>query len=80
MSIEAIKQAFETLVGSVIRVTNEIVELFSEIEKYAEEAQEVADQRAEERKRWGHPPNRQIEAYSQPVRKIRPHARSFGKR
>ena len=80
MSIEAIKQAFETLAGSVIRVTDEIVEPFSEIEKYAEEAQEVADQRAEERKRWGRPPNRQIEAYSQPVRKIRPQARSFGKR
>ena len=40
------------------------------------DAQEALDKRAAERKRWGHPPKVLYANYSQPMRKIRPSARS----
>lgn len=41
-----------------------------------EEAQIIIEKRAAERKRWGHPPKVLYANYSQPMRKIRPSARS----
>lgn len=46
----------------------------------ASETQEAIDRRKEERECWGYPPTKLIVAYKEPIKRIRPCARSFGKR
>lgn len=55
-------------------------EALPDLVETAIEAQARAAERAAERARWGHPPAKLIHAYSAPVRKIRPMARSHLRR
>lgn len=66
---EALQHAFE-----------EISAMYKAIEELACATQEAIEARKEEREGWGHPPKRLIAAYSQPVKAVRPCARSFGRR
>ena len=43
---------------------------------WGDNAQEAVDKRAAERKRWGHPPKSIHMGYKQPVKKVKPNARS----
>lgn len=65
-AVEAIKAAWE--------------EMFKELAELACEVQEKVEARKEEREGWGHPPKRLLATYNRPVKKIRPCARSFGRR
>lgn len=51
-----------------------------EVRKLASDAQKMIDERAKDRKRWGHPPKKMIATYKEPAKRIRPCARSFGRR
>lgn len=74
--ITAVQQAIEVIAQAL----SEIAEKYKTLEELAYEAQEEIDARAEERKRWGHPPKRLIVAYTQPAKTVRPCARSFCRR
>lgn len=77
---EEVKKALEDAVEALAAALKEITATYMEIVEMAVLAQEVAETRKEERERWGHPPKKLIVAYRQPVKKIRPCARSFGRR
>lgn len=55
-------------------------ELYEKLFRFAEQTQEEIDHRKAERAQWGYPPKKLIAAYKEPVKKIRPCARSFGRR
>lgn len=75
--IRAYMQAVEDITQTASVFLQELSELpWPELEQMAVDAQEYVDKRAAERKRWGHPPKSLHTSYSQPMKKIRPSARS----
>lgn len=74
------EEAKAVLQHAVEAITAAWEEMFKELAELACEVQEKVEARKEERERWGHPPKRLLATYNQPVKKIRPCARSFGRR
>lgn len=74
--ITAVQQTAEVIAQAL----SEFAEKFKTLEELAYAAQEEIDAREEERGRWGNPPKALVAAYTQPAKKIRPCARSFGRR
>ena len=74
------EEAITALQQAVEAITTAWEEMFKEFAELACEVQERVEARKNEREGWGHPPKRLLAIYNQPVKKIRPCARSFGRR
>lgn len=77
---EEVKTALQNAAEALRHVFEEISAMYKAIEELACAAQEAIESRKEERERWGRPSKRLLATYNRPVKKIRPYARSFGRR
>ncbi len=77
---DELEEAVAVLARELEKINEAWERMCGEISKLAIDAQETIDRRKEERERFGHPPKKLIVAYKEPLRRIRPCARSFGKR
>ena len=75
-----LQDAFAALEKELEKVSEAWEQMCKELCELASEAQEMIDRRKEERECWGHPPTKLIVAYKEPTKRIRPCARSFGRR
>lgn len=80
MFSEEAKTALQHVAEALQHAFEEISAMFKAIEELACATQEAIEARKKEREGWGHPPKRLLATYNQPVKKIRPCARSFGRR
>lgn len=80
MFSDDVKVAFEHAAEAMRNAFAELAEMYKTIEELDCEAEEEIEARKKEREGWGHPPERLLVTYNQPVKKIRPCARSFGRR
>ena len=77
---DELQEAIAALAKELEKVSEAWEQMCKELSELASEAQEVIDRRKEERECWGHPPTKLIVVYKEPIKRIRPYARSFGKR
>ena len=75
-----IKEPLEIMCEAIQEMAAAFEELYKTLYRFTEQAQEEISKREKERKHWGHPPIKLIVAYKEPVKRIRPCARSFSKR
>lgn len=76
LNLDGVIEAWDEIVEILRRAFGIANGSLADLADAAYDAQAAVDKRAAERKRWGHPPKILHVNYSQPMRKIRPSARS----
>lgn len=77
---DEVKDAIAEIAKELEKACEAWEQMLKSVCELASEAQEAIDRRKEEHECWGHPPTKLIGVYKEPVKRIRPYARSFGKR
>ena len=75
-NLDGVIEAWDELVELLRRAFGIVNDALADLYNAAYDAQADVDKRTAERRRWGHPPKSLYINYSQPMRKIRPSARS----
>lgn len=76
LNLDGVIEAWDEIVELLRRAFGIANDSLADLADAAFDAQEAVDKRAAERKRWGHPPKSMHMGYKQPVKKVKPNARS----